>query len=210
MDSVYVYIDGYNFYHGINHPGWLKYGWCDFVQLSRRLSDKAFGHLFQVEVVKYYTAPVLLGQENKAGERARQEIWLDAIRVATPTVRVIKGRFQKIGTNPRREKETDVNIAVDMQWDIAKFGRAILISGDSDFIPAIRAVRRAAKPVVVFLPPNQDGYRPPEDCVFRVEQITRDDLAACRLPEMIPQPGKPPIAWSDYLRLRRDAGLSTV
>ncbi len=209
MEGVYVYIDGYNFYRGISHPGWLRYGWCNFVQLAKCLSEKAFGRSFQVEEVKYYTAPVRLGQESRAGERERQELWLDAIRIETPTVRVIPGRFQKIGDNPRREKETDVNIAVDLQWDIAKFGRVILISADSDFIPAIRAVRKASRPVVVFLPPNQEGYKAPEDCPVRIERITREDLAECRLRETILRHGKPPITWSAYLHLRRRAGLPT-
>jgi uncharacterized LabA/DUF88 family protein len=208
MDGVYVYIDGYNFYRGISHPGWLKYGWCNLARLARCLSEKAFGRSFRVEEVKYYTAPVRLGQENRTGERARQEMWLEAFRIETPAVRVIPGRFQKIGNSPRREKETDVNIAVDMQWDIAKFGRAVLISADSDFIPAIRAVQRASRPVVVFFPPNQDGYRAPEDCPVRIERITREDLAECRLPETIPRSGKPPITWSAYLNLRRAASLS--
>jgi uncharacterized LabA/DUF88 family protein len=123
---------------------------------------------------------------------------------------VIPGRFQKIGDNPRREKETDVNIAVDMQWDIAKFGRAILVSADSDFIPAIRAVRRASKPIVVFLPPNQDGYKAHEDCQVRIDRITQDDLAECRLRDTIPRGGMPPITWLAYLNLRRTAGLPTT
>jgi uncharacterized LabA/DUF88 family protein len=209
MNGVYVYIDGYNFYAGINHRGWLKYGWCNFMQLAERLSKKAFGSSFEIEEVKYYTAPVRIGQENTAGERERQELWLDAIRTETPAVRVILGRFQKIGRDPRREKETDVNIAVDMQWDVARFGRAILISADSDFIPAIRAVRRASRPVIVFFPPNQDGYKTPGDCSVRIERITKEDLAACRLPESIPRAGKTPITWSAYLNLRRTAGLPT-
>lgn len=204
---ICVYIDGYNFYRGISRPGWLKYGWCNFVQLAKRLSEKTFGRSFQVEEVKYYTAPVRLGQESRAGERERHEMWLDAIRMETPTVRVIPGRFQKIGDNPRREKETDVNIAVDMQWDMAKFGRAILISADSDFIPAIRLVRKASRPVVLFLPPNQDGYKAPEDCPVRIERITREDLAECRLRETIPRHGKPPSTWSADLNSRRRAGL---
>jgi hypothetical protein len=74
MDGVYVYIDGYNFYWGISHPGWLKYGWCNFAQLARCLSEKAFGRSFQVEEVKYYTAPVRLGQEKRAGELPRNSL----------------------------------------------------------------------------------------------------------------------------------------
>ncbi len=207
MGGVYSYIDGYNFYAGINHRGWLKYGWCNFTQLAKHLSNRAYGSSFEIEEVKYYTAPVRIGQENASGERERQEMWLDAIRAETPSVRVIAGRFQKIGRSPRREKETDVNIAVDMQWDIGKFDRAILISADSDFIPALRAVRKASRPVVVFFPPNQEGYKMPEDCSVRIERITKEDLAICLLPETIRPVGKPPITWSAYLNLRRTAGL---
>lgn len=210
MNGVYVYIDGYNFYRGISHPGWLRYGWCDFIQLSKCLSARAFGNSLSVESVKYYTSPVGIGQENAIDERARQEMWLEAVRTATPQVQVVLGRFQKIELMSRREKETDVNIAVDVQWDIANFDRMILISADSDFIPAVRKVRQSGKPLVVFFPPNQDGYKPPSDCAYRVERITREELAECRLSENIPRAGKPPILWSEYLRLRRQSGLSTV
>lgn len=210
MNGVYVYIDGFNFYRGISHPGWLRYGWCNFVKLAACLSERAFGSSFPVEAVKYYTSPVRYGQENAPHERDRQEIWMEAIGAATPEVKVVQGRFQRIGNQPRREKETDVSIAVDMQWDAVHFGRAILISADSDFIPAIRKLRKAGKPVCVFFPPNQDGYKPPHEDSWRVERISREDLVECRLSDVIQRPGKQPILWSEYLRLRQQAGLSTT
>jgi uncharacterized LabA/DUF88 family protein len=209
MSGVYVYIDGYNFYCGINQRGWLKYGWCNFSKLSKRLAERAWGSQFHVDEVKYYTAQVHLGrEENKRHESERQKMWLDAVQAGTPEVIIRKGRWKKIGDEPREEKETDMNIGVDMQWDTVKAGRMILVSGDSDFIPAIRGARKARKPVVVFLPPNTDRYPPPEDCQFRIEQITKEDLTDCRLQERILVPGKPPILWSAYLNLRRQAGLS--
>jgi hypothetical protein len=211
MSGVHVYIDGYNFYCGINKPGWLKYGWCNFSKLAERLAHGAFGSSCPVDEVKYYTTPVRLGrEENTRGESERQQMWLDAIRTETPEVKIIEGRWQKIGNEPREEKETDVNIAVDMQWDTIKSGRIILVSGDSDFIPAIRGARKAGKPVVVFLPPNQSRYQSPPDCPFRIEEIKKEDLAGCRLQETILVKGKPPILWSAYLNLRRQAGLSTA
>jgi hypothetical protein len=97
-----------------------------------------------------------------------------------------------------------------MQWDTLKSGRIILVSGDSDFIPAIRGARKAGKPVVLFVPPNTGGYKAPPDCPFRIEMIKMEDLVGCRLQETILVPGKPPILWSAYLNLRRQAGLSTV
>ena len=105
MSGVHVYIDGYNFYCGINKPGWLKYGWCNFSKLGRRLADHAFGNSLQVDEVKYYTAPVRLGQENTRGEIERQQMWLDAIRSATPEVKIILGRWQKIGNDPKEKRK---------------------------------------------------------------------------------------------------------
>jgi deoxycytidylate deaminase len=151
MSGVHVYIDGYNFYCGINKPGWLKYGWCNFSKLATHLAGRAFGSSFGVDEVKYYTAPVRMGQENKHGESERQQMWLDAIRTETPEVKIIEGRWKKIGNEPREEKETDVNIAVDMQWDTVKSERIILVSGDSDFIPAIRGVRKHAERNAIYL-----------------------------------------------------------
>ncbi len=95
MDDVYVYIDGYNFYRGIDHPGWLKYGWCNFLELAKCLSGGVFGLSSPVREVKYYTAPVRMGQEARPGERERQQVWLEAIRIATPAVRVIPVGFRR-------------------------------------------------------------------------------------------------------------------
>ena len=97
-----------------------------------------------------------------------------------------------------------------MQRDTARSGKVILVSGDSDFIPAIRSAVKAGKPVAVFVPPNTARYQIPLDCRFRIEEIKKEDLADCRLPETIPVPGKSPIFWSAYLNKRRQAGLSTV
>jgi len=207
MSGVYVYIDGYNFYCGINQPGWLKYGWCNFVHLANRLTRAAFGPAQSVGKVTYFTAPVRLGLENTAGERERQEMWLDAITFETPTVQVVEGRWQRIGSGPRREKETDVNLAIGMQGQIGEFDGAILVSADSDLIPAIRAVRKAGKPVAVFFPPNQRGYKMPEDLPIRTAWISKEVLAECRMRDVIPRAGQPPISWYSYLNSRKSAGL---
>jgi uncharacterized LabA/DUF88 family protein len=210
MPGVYVYIDGYNFYCGINQKGWLKYGWCNFSKLAEHLAQVAFGSSCAVGEVKYYTTPIRQArEENTAGERERQQMWLDAMRAETPEVKIREGRWKKIGNEPREEKETDVSIAVDMQWDTRNADRMILVSGDSDFIPAIRGVIKEGKPLVVYLPPNQSRYHIPQDCPFRIEQITKDDLARCRLKDAIIVKDKPPILWAAYQNLRRQAGLPT-
>jgi uncharacterized LabA/DUF88 family protein len=206
MNGVHVYVDGYNSYCGINQRGWLKYGWCNFSKLAKRLAERAFGSSLPVDEVKYYPAPVRLGQ-GTPGEIERQKMWLDALRAEAPEVKIVEGRFQKIGDDPRKEKETDVNIAFDMGRDIARAGKVILVSADSDFVSAVSEVREAGRPAFVFFPPNQSGYKSPLDCPSRV--ISKEDLADCRLQDTILRPGKPPILWSAYQNLRRQDGLPT-
>lgn len=198
MDRVNVYIDGYNFYYGINQDGWLKCGWCNFLTLSRILANRAFGSSVEVGQVKYFTSKVLHRQENRGGESDRQQMWLAALRVCTPEVEIIEGRFQKIPGRPRVEKETDMNIGLAMQADVQRCERMILISGDTDFTPAIRAVQSHGLPVVVFVPPNTPIPR----LGARTEQIERAELTSSHLPDVIEVPGASPILWSRYQDLR--------
>jgi uncharacterized LabA/DUF88 family protein len=57
------------------------------------------------------------------------------------------------------EKETDVNIAISLVEDAVgdHYDTAILLSGDSDLIPAIKAAKRLAAPkrVIVAFPPSR-------------------------------------------------------
>ena len=138
-DIVYVYIDGYNFYYSINYPDLLPLGWCNFKLLARRLAQKAF-QLSEIACVKYYTASVAPKLRILEGETDRQKMWLDALHLEAPEVQVIKGYFKKESGKRREEKQTDVNLATDMVMDAATFDKAILISGDHDFIPAIQKV----------------------------------------------------------------------
>ena len=56
------------------------------------------------------------------------------------------------------EKETDVNIAISLVEDAVedRYDTAILMLGDSDLIPAIKATKRLAAPkrVIIAFPPN--------------------------------------------------------
>lgn len=198
MDRVNVYIDGYNFYYGINKEGWLKCGWCNFSKLSRVLATRAFGSSVEVGKVKYFTSPVRDWHEARTGESERQAMWLSAVSICTPEVEVIHGRFQKVKGRLRVEKETDLNIGLAMQADVGLCERMILISGDTDFSPAIRIALAKGVPVVVFVPPNT----PVPNLPTRAEQIQREDLTLSHLPDEIPAPNGTRILWSRYQELR--------
>lgn len=193
-----VYIDGYNFYYAIKKnpketP--ISLGWCDFHALAKRHFCPSGA---QLTAVKYFTAPV--GSFGERGgetgsEAARQAIWLRAARTIHG-LEVIEGFHtgdrSASATSPRqarKEKATDVNIAVSMVVDAARneVDRILLVTADKDQLPAIHAAcGMFEKKVDVWLPPNH----PASQWKFlnalkgvTVRPITREMLASSRLPE---------------------------
>lgn len=195
-----MYIDGYNFYYSIKQhraetPIYL--GWCDFRLLAERYFLPPNADLV---LVKYFTAPVgyfgARGGE-AGGEAGRQEIWLRAVRTIRG-LEVIEGFHtgdrSVASTAPRqarKEKETDVNIAVSMVVDAARneVDRVLLVTGDQDQLPAIRAVSGIfQKKVDIWLPANQArGQWKYLNALegIAVGAITREMLSRSRLPERL-------------------------
>ncbi len=195
-----MYVDGYNFYYGIKHhpaetPSYL--GWCDFRLLAERYMVPPGGELLSV---KYFTAPVGVygAQGGEAGsEEKRQAIWLRAARTI-PGLEVLegfhtgdRGRSANARALGRKEKETDVNIAVSMVVDAAQAGvdRVLLVTADRDQFPAVRAVAGTfGRKVDVWLSPNhvasQWQFLEALDRVT-VKRITRRMLEDSRLQELL-------------------------
>jgi hypothetical protein len=173
--NVALYVDGFNFYYGVtNHfrPGRDKRGyslsglcWTDFRALVER-------HYLQpgetVTHIRYFTAPVTAAVEttNRPGEQNRYEIWMKAVR-SIAGLEVISGFHKPHGAGPgesaksRDEKQTDVNLAVELLLDglAGRYDRAIVLSGDTDEIPSVvAAAYRLPKPrrVLALLPPSQN------------------------------------------------------
>jgi uncharacterized LabA/DUF88 family protein len=155
-----LYIDGYNFYYSIYNNRELHRSlcWCDF----RKLAEK---HLLAgehtLDVIKYFTSKV--GQHGGIIEQERQNLWLKAVR-NIEGLEIIEGYHVKHPNKPREEKQTDVNIAVEMLMDAYNddFDKAILMSGDLDLAPVALAVAEEIpnpKTVEVWLPPGQQYGR---------------------------------------------------
>lgn len=200
-----MYVDGYNFYYSIQKhsretPIYL--GWCDFGLLARLYMLPAESSL---DAIKYFTAPV--GRFGKKGgeggnEEARQRTWLEAVGTISG-IKVIKGYYSgdasRDSSRPdrgRKEKETDIRIAVTMVIDAAQnqFDRAILVTGDHDLIPAAYAVTKEFdKSVDVWLPPHRETWKWQAAGAYdrvQVRPITRDMLLESRLLERIEHEGR--------------------
>ena len=158
-----LYIDGFNFYYSIynNRNIHRSLCWCDF----RKLAEK---HLltedYTLDRIKYFTS--LVGEHGGVIEQERQNLWLRAVK-NIEGLEIIKGYYQKHGHKPREEKQTDVNIAVEMLMDAFlhdDFDKALLLSGDLDLAPAALAIAEKlpssnSKTVEVWIPPEQSYGR---------------------------------------------------
>lgn len=143
-ERLMVYIDGFNLYHGLHEGKNRSHLWLDLVKLGASLRARQ-----RLVGVRYFTASVL----NEPEAQARQDHYIDALESLYPSkIKVIKGRYQ---AKPKRcfkcghtythyeEKETDVNLATSIVVDASRTesDSALIISGDSDVAPAVRAAR---------------------------------------------------------------------
>lgn len=155
---VIVYIDGFNLYFGMLEAGFLQCKWLNvdklvrnYLSLNQELVD-----------IKFFTSRI----SHNPQKQKRQTTYLEAIE--TTGVKIIYGLYkakyiecENCGHNwyASNEKMTDVNIATHLIIDAFqdKYDTAILISGDSDLVPPIKAVHEnfSRKVVSVFFPPNR-------------------------------------------------------
>jgi uncharacterized LabA/DUF88 family protein len=144
-DRLAVYVDGFNLYHGLHDKWRCRYLWLDLVALSRSLRPKS-----TLTAVRYFTAPVL----NQPDAASRQSSYVAALKAHSGGLLTdVQGRYQtkqqqcrSCGNSYTRyeEKETDVNIAVSLVADAAQqqMDAALVVSADSDLVPAIKTARR--------------------------------------------------------------------
>lgn len=159
---VAAYVDGFNLYHGMHDARGRRGLWLD---LERMLGTLLAADQELVRV-HYFTALV------QGPGQARQRVYLDALTAHSRVTVAHVGRFQRKSQNCRgcgaswntyEEKESDVSLGVQLVEDAAAvplFDEVLIVSGDSDMAPAIRAVRRlvpAARLVAVF-PPRRSSH----------------------------------------------------
>ena len=148
MSKVAFFIDGFNLYHaldyfssGPDHKRYWKYKWLNL----RKLASLFTARRDNIEEILYFTT-LATWDPSKV---ARHKLFLRAQE--NEGVSIVYGEFkrkQKFCTVCRNyfwtfeEKQTDVNIALKLlQLAVAdRYDKAIIISGDTDLIPAIKAV----------------------------------------------------------------------
>lgn len=152
-----VYIDGFNLYYGC-----LKNSSCKWLDLYKLCSTLRFEE--NIKHIYYFTALVT------GPTQPNQKIYWKALQT-NPLISIIEGKFKnkkaycplcKRPFPTTEEKRSDVNIALQMVDDAfnSRCDRFVLISGDSDLVPAIKLVRKICpqKKIVVYVP-NASGKR---------------------------------------------------
>ena len=161
LGRVITYIDGFNLYFGLRDSGWRRYLWLDLVKLAGMLT---LDHQDLVET-KYFSSRIV----DPPDKKKRQSTYLEALEAhCGPSLRMYFGHSR---TDPWRcdrcgserevpsEKKTDVNIAVEVMTDAFqdRFDTAMIVSADSDLLPAVSAMKRLHpnKRIVIAFPPNR-------------------------------------------------------
>lgn len=103
------------------------------------------------------------------------------------------------------EKQTDVNLALQLFEDAIKdkYDKAILLSADTDFIPAIERVNKLGKEVLLLLPPKY-SYSPKFDKVITDYRcIKKEDLKIHLLPAQSKNGAEIPKEYLSKIKLKK-------
>lgn len=203
---VAAFIDGFNVYHLLDKPNLRKYKWLNYSSLAARFLPRG-GELVSVQ---YFTAKATW-DERKA---RRHDLYMRALRHFG--VECVVGRFKKLKKKvviyneaswksyttvdgkitgslfygyTFEEKKTDVNIASEMITKAATNAcdYLLLVSGDTDFEPAIKIVQEVFKKSIIVAVPNKrisgsiKAIVPKGNCV----SIREKDFAGSLLPSSI-------------------------
>ena len=155
--KVIVYIDGFNFYYGLKaSPKWKRYYWLDVVGLFERFMKPNQ----ELVAAKYFSA-----RPNDPDANVNQWLFFQANK-ENPKFNLILGSYLKktfvcrncgYEIRTHEEKETDVRIATQIVVDAYERNCdiAIVVSADSDMVPAIEIAKDIKQTVYVYFPPNQ-------------------------------------------------------
>lgn len=184
-DRTNVYVDGFNLYHGIKDFGEPALKWLDIASLCTRYVPNQ-----KLQDIYYFSA---LAHHTTESQVNRHRAYIAALKATGITV--IEGRFKEKwltcthcgqAYKSHEEKETDVNIAISVvEHAILKECETIVVvSGDTDILPALKRAKAHGAYVNVLFPPHRKN----EDLrVFCDDSSTlnRRQLRQCLLPDTV-------------------------
>lgn len=186
---VIVYIDGFNFYYGLKKDvRWKKFYWLDVVKLFEMFMRPNQ----ELIAVKYFSARV-----DNIDKSLRQNAFFQANK-ENPKFKLILGKYLKkqftcfnCGNqiDLYEEKESDVRLATQIVADalLDNCDLSIIVSADSDMIPAVELAIEAHHKTVVYFPPNQYSSNLAAMASSRPIQLKQyeDRFKKCILPDVV-------------------------
>ncbi|HEV7675863.1 MAG TPA: NYN domain-containing protein [Candidatus Angelobacter sp.] len=196
--KVYGFVDGFNLYHAIDHfdhgvddsdkARYRKYKWLCLTSLIKRFVAPKTEELAGIE---YFTTYPTWDD----GKRMRHQVFASA--QAVMGVHYTLGNFKdktvtcraecKHDFTMHEEKQTDINIAVAMIDFADRYDKLILVTADSDQVPAVKLLRKLyPEKRVAVLPPIGRGAKELSKVCHETFKMTEDHLKACQLPNPLP------------------------
>lgn len=199
MSKVVFFVDGFNLYHALDyfehasdHKRYHKYKWISL----RRLARCYVTQKDSIQEILYFTTlctwDLPKADRHKLFIRAQEHEGVSIVygqfKRKDRTCRLCGRTFQTF-----EEKQTDVNIAIVLfQYAIKDlYDKAIIVSGDTDLIPAIKAVQSTfpQKQIGVVIPIG----RASEDMKLQADfhhKMKERHLQSSRLPDTLALPDK--------------------
>lgn len=188
MNRVSFFIDGFNVFHSLDcRKLYHKYKWLDYSTLA-----KFFVSSKDTIVDIYYFTSYVEWEPNK---KARHQLLIRALTMKG--VKIVFGKFKLRDKychlchktyKAFEEKQTDVNISIKL-FQCAHndaFDTGILVTGDSDIAPAIRAVKETfpAKRIGLLVPIGRSAEEMKNACDFHMK-IKEKHLRGSQFPDRI-------------------------
>jgi len=191
MKRVLVLIDGFNIYHSIASnpyfPAFRKYRWLNLKKLVQCFMVQNE----QIVDILYFSAYMFWKPEKVA----RHQLYTKALR--SEGIKIIMSEFKKKQVKCEKckeyydkyeEKQTDVQIAINLFKGAIddSFDKAIVVSGDSDLMPALEAVKlRFPKKELHLLFPSRRTSELLKQIADQYSKIREKHLASSQFPNEI-------------------------
>jgi uncharacterized LabA/DUF88 family protein len=188
MNRVSFFIDGFNVYHALDYDkSFHKYKWLDYSALAKCFVSTTD----TITDIYYFTSYA----DWKPSKVERHKLLVNALTMKG--VKVILGKFKIRDKECRichkkyqipEEKQTDVNISIKL-FQCAHhdtFDTGILVTGDSDIIPAVIAVKESfpEKQIGLVTPIGRRADEMKKVCDFH-RKMKSQHLSSSQFPDRI-------------------------
>lgn len=170
MEKISIFIDGNNFYHGLRSlygkdKSLKKFNFQEFIDYL--IEEKELSKIF------YYNAQ-LDKLKNLEKFNSQKEFFKRLREIPKFNLRLCKLLKRKLPFSKKYYyvlKEDDIYMAVDIVEGACddKFDIAIIISGDGDFVPAVKSVKKRNKKVINIYFKKSSSRNLKNDCDDSIE-----------------------------------------